>query len=219
MKPQKEMTTDEGVTKFELAFEPSAALPAHQLRALIAWRADLWRRGLIGQNDARYGGAGFGNVSQRLLSSTDVAEPRFAISGTQTGALARIDARHFAIVTASFPERNRIEAEGPIAPSSESLTHAMLYRLKPTIRFVFHVHSPDIWRRARGLRLPCTADDVAYGTPAMALEMQRLLRAGVLAHRRLLVMGGHEDGVIAFGRTADQAGAALLQTLAAAKSF
>ncbi|MFL6621869.1 MAG: class II aldolase/adducin family protein [Sulfurifustaceae bacterium] len=205
----------EGVTKFDLVYAASPALPDAVLAPLIAWRTVLWRLGVIGQDPARYGGVGFGNVSQRLAPFTR-ARPRFAITGTQTGAEPVLDARHFAIVTACDPRRNRVVAEGPVPPSSESLTHGMIYALDPAIRFVFHGHSPEIWRGAERLRLPCTAPDVAYGTPAMAQEMRRLWRAGALRRHHVLVMRGHEDGVIVFGRTAEQAGRALVRTLALA---
>ncbi len=213
-KRNRRVSAQEGVTKFDLVHRPSAPFPRRQLRDLIAWRMILWRLGLIGQDPARYGGVGFGNVSQRLPARGRAT--RFAVSGTQTGALPVLAARHFAVVTACYPERNRVEAEGPIAPSSESLTHGMLYALDASIRFVFHVHAPDIWRQARALKLPRTAPHVAYGTPAMAAEMRRLLRSGQLRRNPILVMGGHEDGVIGFGRSADEAGAALLGALATA---
>ncbi|HEY8553409.1 MAG TPA: class II aldolase/adducin family protein [Burkholderiales bacterium] len=206
----------EGVIKFDLAFTPDAALPEAELRELIAWRTILWRLGLIGRDPARYGGAGFGNVSRRLPRPADARAPWFAISGTQTGALPALAPRHFAIVTACDPERNRVEARGPIAPSSESLTHGMLYRLDPAVAFVLHVHAPEIWRAAAALGLPRTAPEAAYGTPAMAREIERLMRAGAFDREPVLVMGGHEDGVIAFGPSADAAGLALLATLAAA---
>ena len=204
---------DEGVIKFDLAFTHAPALREEQLRELKAWRRLLWRLGLIGEDPARYGGAGFGNVSQRLPGPTTGARIRFAVSGTQTGALPLLDARHFAVVTTCYPERNRVEAEGPIEPSSESLTHGMLYALDATVAFVFHVHAPEIWQVRAPLALPTTAVDVAYGTPAMASEMERLMRAGAFARRRVLAMAGHEDGVIAFGATAEQAGTSLIDAL------
>ncbi|OGI66634.1 MAG: hypothetical protein A2W18_09800 [Candidatus Muproteobacteria bacterium RBG_16_60_9] len=212
------MADDEGVTKFDLAFMPSAPLPETLLRGLNAWRQILWRSGLIGQDPARYGGVGFGNVSRRLASGTPRRGLHFAITGTRTGALAQLSANHYATVIACDPARNRVEAEGPIAPSSESLTHGMVYRIDPSIGFIFHVHSPDIWQARAALKLPTTAADVAYGTPAMAAEMRRLKRAGALMRQRIVVMAGHEDGVIAFGRTADQAGGVLMRELARALS-
>lgn len=212
-------TQDEGVTKFDLAFTLTAPLPETFLRELNAWRRLLWRNRLIGQDPARYGGVGFGNVSRRLPAASRRRGLQFAISGTQTGTFAELDAKHYAIVTACDPAHNRVEAEGPIAPSSESLTHGMLYRIDASIEFIFHVHSPDIWNVRESLKLPTTATDVPYGTPAMAAEMRRLKRDDALMRRRIVAMGGHQDGVISFGRTADQAGVVLIRTLARALSI
>jgi L-ribulose-5-phosphate 4-epimerase len=210
---------DEGITKFDLAFTPTAPLPETLLRELNAWRRLLWRSRLIGQDPARYGGVGFGNVSRRLPAASRRRGLRFAISGTQTGALAELDANHYAIVTACDPAHNRVEAEGPIAPSSESLTHGMLYRIDASIQFIFHVHSPDIWSARESLNLPTTATDVPYGTPAMAAEIRQLKHDDALMRKRIVAMGGHQDGVISFGRTAEQTGVVLIRTLARAMAI
>src|SRR5581483_9370224 len=77
----KPATPQEGVTKFDLAYTPSAPLPMTSVAALIAWRMILWRLGLIGLDPARYGGVGFGNVSARLPGARR-GQARFAISGT-----------------------------------------------------------------------------------------------------------------------------------------
>jgi hypothetical protein len=202
----------EGVTKFALRFTRAAPLDFASLRALNAWRTLLHRLGLIGRDPARYGGVGFGNVSQRLAGTPG----SFAISGTQTGELAVLDARHYARIDHCDIARNSVEARGPIEPSSESLTHAMLYRLSADIHYVFHGHSPLIWRHAQALGIPVTRPEVAYGTPAMAGEIERLYRAGGLAGRGIVAMGGHEDGVVAFGARAEAAGLTLVGALAAA---
>src|SRR5258706_8124826 len=109
------MQEQEGVTKFELRFTPSAPLERARLVELNAWRTVLVRLALIGQHPSRYGGVGFGNMSMRL----EAGAPCFAITGTQTGAMAVLDERHYSMVTACDPNSNRLTANGPIAPSSE----------------------------------------------------------------------------------------------------
>jgi hypothetical protein len=49
----------------------------------------------------------------------------------------------------------------------------------------------------------------------MAYEVQRLFDETDLANRRIFSMGGHEDGVVSFGQTAEAAGTILLDALAA----
>lgn len=199
----------EGVTKFELDYRAAPPLPMAPNGALNAWRSILWRLGLIGLDPKRYGGVGFGNVSRR-------DDERFIITGTQTGDIPVLGAEHYTAVEYAEPARNRVVARGPIAPSSESLTHAMVYALDAAVQYVFHVHCPEIWRSAGALDLPVTAPAIAYGTPAMAVEIARLYRAGPVRAKGIVIMLGHEDGVITFGRDPDEAGVRLLTVLARA---
>lgn len=205
----------EGVTKFDLRFRPGAAPPPFWIEALNAWRTRLHRWRLIGQDPERYGGIGFGNVSCRVPAGV---HGLFLVSGTQTGHLPVLGVQHYSLVTRADVGANSLEAEGPVAPSSESLTHATLYALDPHIDCVLHVHSPEIWRSADRLGLPTTPADAAYGTPAMAQAVARLYRAGQL-REGLFVMAGHEDGAVAFGDSAEAAGRALVSILERAKTL
>ena len=69
-------------------------------RALAAWREILARLGLLGQDPARYGGAGYGNVSARLGPFGDVprGRRRFLVTGTQTGGRRRVALADFCVV-------------------------------------------------------------------------------------------------------------------------
>jgi len=209
----------EGVTKFTAvhAERPLRAAEGERAARLAAWRTLLARLGLVGIDSERYGGAGYGNVSARVGPFPGGRGGRaFLVSGTQTGGRPCVTSTDFCVVRRYDIAANRVESEGPLRPSSESMTHGAVYDLGAHIRWVFHGHCPDLWRRARALRLPTTAPDVDYGTPEMAREVARLARETPLLESRVFAMGGHEDGVVAFGRSADEAGAALLSTLAAA---
>lgn len=211
------MQEQEGVIKFHLEYREGPPLPAENLREINAWRRILHLLRLTGQDPRSYAGLGYGNISQRLGPfDAPPLRRRFVISGTQTGGLAELDGGHYAVVRACDPERNRVAAEGPIRPSSEALTHGTLYDLDPDLRFVMHVHSPEIWRHARALRIPLTRESIAYGTPEMAGEVRRLLEDPAVREGRGFAMGGHEDGIVAFGRTAEEAGSVLLSLLARA---
>jgi len=65
---------EEGVVKYQAQHTDGTTRPFDGLRDLVAWRGELFSRGLIG-NDAQ--GIGYGNISVRLFTS-----PRFLISGT-----------------------------------------------------------------------------------------------------------------------------------------
>jgi len=211
---------DEGVIKFQAAHRHAPLEPSRfgeRLCELAAWRELLVSTGLMGQQPERYGGAGYGNVSARVPPYPGERGARgFLITGTQTAGLREVGPEHFCWVRRYEVSSNQVESEGPMLPSSEAMTHGAIYDLGPQIRYVFHAHSKLVWSQTRALHIPTTAAHVAYGTPQMAMEVQRLFRETALVELGILAMGGHEDGVLSFGRTADEAGQVMLRYLARA---
>ncbi|HEY3383055.1 MAG TPA: class II aldolase/adducin family protein [Vicinamibacterales bacterium] len=186
----------EGVVKYTVKHESTRIdLPA-EMGELLSERRRLHALGLIGA-DAQ--GVGYGNLSIRLYSS-----PCFLITCSQSSGLTEVDQRHFAKVTVIDLDKNFLRSIGGRPPSSEALTHAALYQVNGAIRAVAHVHSHRIWSTCRH-HLPTTRDDVLYGTPAMGQEMIRLHKRQALGRQGVVVMGGHQDGVIAFGPTLGEA--------------
>ena len=210
----------EGVTKFS-AIHVSRAIPerpyqdaAHTLRA---WRQVLFALRLVGQDDHLYDGAGYGNLSARVgVMGAEQGQRQFLVSGTQTGAQPMTEFSDWTLVTRYDLRKNCVYSEGLIAPSSESLTHGAIYDLSSRIRFVLHVHSPSIWQARRTLRLPCTDENVEYGTPAMARAVRSLYENSHLAQCQVFAMGGHQDGIVSFGHSCDEAGHRLISIYAQA---
>lgn len=190
------MTEQEGVIKYRLDYHPAPPRHVAGFTELNAWRDLLWRLGVIGQDEARYGGLGYGNLSLRLNGKS------FLITGTQTGHLPHLTAEHYSWVRDARPEENYLAAEGPLPPSSEALTHAAVYGAGVTIRCVAHGHSPAIWANAKTLKLACVAEEIAYGTPAMAQAVAALVKTH--PDQGLIVMLGHRDGLLTYGQTVEQ---------------
>jgi L-ribulose-5-phosphate 4-epimerase len=207
------MAQQEGTVKFQLDYTAGQMLSYEEIRVLNAWRKLFYATGLIGQDPLRYGGYGYGNVSQRFPPYISSAQARFAVSSTQTGELPELTAAHYCVVTECWPAQNRVVAYGPLKPSSESMTHGMVYRMDDAVRYVFHAHSPTIWHAASALDIPITSESVPYGTPEMAEEVQRLFRDTQVQLRGIFAMGGHEDGVVSFGRSAEEAGNVMIDCL------
>ncbi len=207
----------EGVIKFNLQYQLTPEVPLPGWQTISAWRQLLCQLQLIGQDPQRYQGLGFGNISWRLPPFAASPNQRpFAISGTQTGGLPQLLPAHYAQVLDCDPASNYVLARGPVKPSSEALTHGTLYALDPQLQAVMHVHSPQLWQQGAALGLPVTDLEVEYGTPQMAAEVERLLSDERSRQLGILVMGGHQDGVVAFGDSAEEAGTLLLRWLARA---
>lgn len=197
------MAEVEGVIKFDYAFdETDEVVPIDE--QILLWRQMLFQYDLVGEVPDRYGGFGFGNISYRLPQG-------FAITASQTGRAAILEAQHFALVTDWSLERNWLRAEGAMRPSSESLTHAAIYEANSSIRAVFHVHSPALWGAQEMFCLPETAASIPYGTVEMAATLKALTQR--LGAEGLIRMAGHEDGIVAWSTSPLGAGARLLKAL------
>jgi len=206
------MTEREGIIKYSLTHR-YCDLDTHiDITCVNAWRHILFTLKLIGQNPERYQGLGFGNISQRLHPGR---QP-FLVTGTQTGQIENLNAKHFAVIETASPRENAINSHGPCQPSSEALTHASVYLNAPDIQAVIHVHSPEIWQHTRDLNLPYTAANIAYGTVTMAEAVDSLFQSGQIKQTPLFSMLGHEDGIVAFGKTLEEAALVLLKELAKA---
>lgn len=208
------MNATEGVVKYRLKHSERPLDAQLYLAELEAWRSVLFRLQLIGRHADRYQGYGYGNVSMRL--STDNS---FVITGSQTGHLEKLSRNHYAVITSASPADNVIESYGESPPSSEALTHAVVYAQHPAVAAVVHGHSLEIWRQTLRLNLPHTPASIAYGTPAMACAVAGLLSGWPADRAGTFSMLGHEDGVVAIGRSLTEAAAALIGTLARAIEF
>lgn len=200
---------------FQLSFHAGPPADRSWIEEPNRWREILRRHGLLGQDPARYGGFGFGNVSRRLPPwDAPAGHRRFLITASQTGHLDHLEPEHFTLVLRCAPADNQLEARGAHPPSSESITHGMLYDLDPGLRYVMHVHSADLWLASERLGLTVTDPRWPYGSPELARDIAFLYRETDLPQRHVLAMGGHRDGLISFGKTADEAGSILLDLLA-----
>jgi hypothetical protein len=205
---------DEGYIKFECRVTPGPPPSwsgVESLAALVGTRARLRARGWLGQyEEGPLAGVGFGNVSVR-----DEQAPRFWISGSATGGIEDFDAEHVALVTGYDLEQNRVECVGRLSASSETMTHAALYEARSELTAVLHIHAPALWRA--GLEEPGllrTGHEVPYGTPEMARETARVAARSPRGTPLVLLMAGHEEGLLAAASSLAEAEAALIHLAA-----
>ncbi len=191
---------DEGVIKFKLTLKRAPAPEMNQVIALEKWRALFFKLSLIGEYPIDK--IGYGNLSSRL------AKTSFLITGSQTGHLAHLQAHHYTKVIDCDLKKGSVTAEGLIPPSSESLTHYGIYQANPAIQYVFHVHHQKLWELLKSGPYDFINEDVAYGTQEMAEAASALLWNKTSG---IFVMKGHEDGIISYGTTAEDAGRIILE--------
>lgn len=192
------MIRDEGYIKFELQWEQGPPPNTALIKELNQARTLLHQQGLIGIYPD---GIGFGNVSVKH-PYTD--EGLCIISGTATGGISTLEATHYTTVIEADTEQNFCRCCGPVKASSETLTHMAVYNASEEIGAVLHIHDLGHWERLCE-EIPCTPAQVPYGTPEMAIATQALFQYEGLASRKIFAMKGHEEGIVAFGKTVAEA--------------
>lgn len=192
----KDNILEEGYIKFKAIWEKAPIPELAVLPDLQFWRAEMHRLGLIGVYE---NGIGYGNISCRLDE-----QGTFLVTGSATGNLPVLGAEHFTIVTGFDVARNTIRCTGPIIASSESMSHAVIYRHCPEANGVIHVHHARLWSFLLH-RVPTTAESATYGSPEMAGSIIYLLKNTNLKQERIFAMQGHPEGVFSFGSTLREA--------------
>jgi len=190
---------DDGVIKFNCNWEKTpltVAVPS----SLKAWRDKMHQLKFIGEYEEVK--IGYGNISVKT-------ELGFLVSGTQTGNVYPISDNDFTLVTTYNIDSNEVLCKGLIKASSESLTHAAVYEADQSINAIIHIHNKALWDKLKD-KMPTTNKEVPYGTPQMALEIKRLFNETNVLTQKVIVMAGHEEGIIAFGNNLEEAGEIVL---------
>ncbi len=188
--------------KFTCEHAATELSPFGGLAELNAYRRKLLELRLIGVDS---NGVGFGNLSIR-----DGTTNNFYITGSATGRIRELTLADCAKVLAYDFERNWLRYEGSTVPSSESLTHAVVYESDAKAGSIIHCHDSKLWAALLN-QAPTSSKAVEYGTPEMAYEVTRLFKRTNVQDRKILVMAGHEGGIVAFGRDLEEAFAVLVR--------
>jgi ribulose-5-phosphate 4-epimerase/fuculose-1-phosphate aldolase len=194
---------DDGYVKYK-AFWKSNNNPNKEIvKDLEIWRSQMLKLNLIGMY--KESGIGFGNISR-------LGDNGIIVSATATGGLKKLLPKHYPEVIKYNFEKNSVDYLGDknSPPSSEAMTHAAVYKSDNNIKAVIHVHHLGMWKQLIN-KIPTTDKNATYGTPEMAYEIERLFKETNVRNKNILVMGGHEEGIITFGKNLDEAGNIMLQ--------
>lgn len=180
--------SDDGIIKFQYNWKKEELKTNENLEELIKYRDLAHKKGFIGIYED---GIGYGNISKRVKSG-------FLISGSATGSIAQSSPNHYSMVDQWSIENNKIWCNGPIAASSESLTHAVIYKELPKINAILHIHHLPLWKRYYH-SLPSTCSHIPYGTTDMASAVKFLVR-NQQEDEGVFLMKGHEEGLVAYAK-------------------
>lgn len=184
---------DEGYIKFNCIWQKVDNQISEEIFSqLESARSKLYSLGLIGMYPD---GIGFGNISVRGGDAGN-----FFISGSATGEFVSLRPSDYSLVTGYQLNENTVFCTGQTKASSESLTHAAVYQSIPEVGAVVHVHSLWLWEKLLD-HFPSTLAEIEYGTPEMAFAVGQLAFTIKEGEEKIIVMGGHREGILAFGTT------------------
>lgn len=179
----------DGYIKFECHLKKTKPVKKESIKELNRYRNKLYKEKLIGAYPNKIG---YGNISQK-------ENDHFIITGSTTGNIKKLNNTHYSKVTKYNILQNKLFCTGSIKASSESMTHAAVYECDPTIKAVIHIHNLKMWEKYKN-KLPTTPEYATYGTPEIAKEIQILYSKRNFKKTQIGVLGGHKEGLIAFGK-------------------
>lgn len=184
----------DGVIKYSIEHQTATAPAFSDYETLEALRSRLFALGLIGEKE----GIGYGNLSMRAEKPKS-----FFITASQTGAKSTLQPEHYIYISDYDFSTFKVISQGECQPSSEALSHAMIYEIDPGINSVIHIHSQALWRFMKAKSSLATTAE--YGTAEMVNEIAALYRNRDPFSNNAFVMRGHEEGIITFGRNVQEA--------------
>jgi len=188
------MSIDEGYIKYKAFWNKKAiTIDSVLLNELNRIRSLLVNYHMIGKIP---NGPGYGNISVRST------EDCFLISGTNTGHLSKLESKDISLVTHVNVDTNSVWNSGETQASSESMSHAVIYKEKTKVNAVIHIHYNRLWEKLLNT-LPTIASKIEYGTPELAYALAEEIKTN--NKKSLLILGGHEDGIISYGSTLQEA--------------
>ncbi len=159
---------------------------------LVATCRKAFQRGLVG-------GAG-GNISVRI---PDRDEALISATGVSLGDITP------ATVVRVDLKGQVVEAHGECRPSKETGFHVCIYRLRPHVGAVVHLHPPFATAFAvRGKELPLVTDGsrlnlmhvpVVGHAPSGSAELHRIIEDGLRAHPDAKAVLMHQHGMFSMG--------------------
>lgn len=159
---------------------------------LVATCRKAFQRGLVG-------GAG-GNISARI---PDREEALISATGVSLGDITP------ATVVRVDLKGQVIEAQGGCRPSKETGFHVTVYRLRPHVGAVVHLHPPFATAFAvRGMELPLVTDGsrinlkhvpVVGHAPSGSPELHRIIEEGLRRYPEARAMLMHQHGMFTMG--------------------
>ena len=184
----------EGIIKFKANKTSNKLISSEELERINPFRKICFEKKYIGIG---IDGIGYGNISYRSGINNE-----FIISASATGGILDLEIEDYSRVTTFNISSNSLSCEGVKLASSESLSHAAIYKTNNNIKAVIHIHNAQLWEKHID-NLPTTPTYAKYGTQAMADSISEIINKKK-THYGIIIMGGHKEGILSYGNTLNE---------------
>lgn len=182
--------------KFDVTYNKKVTLKNPEIEILALWCEIFHEKELA----PPYPGGSYGNLSFRTKNNS------FIITGTSIGLKENLSNDCFVEVLNVDTSSKKILVNGTREPSSETMMHDAIYKVRPEINAIFHGHCCAILNWARLLALPETKKEQDYGTVELVESV-----LDIVSKKNFLIIKNH--GFIALAKTMNQAGDLSLEML------
>lgn len=158
-------------------------LTDEKIRELIKKGRLFWNKGLAP-------GAS-GNLSFRK-------ENGFVITSTRA-KLSTLSLEDFVEVVRL--ENRKVWVRGKKLPSSETLLHWEIYKMRKDINAIFHLHDAEVLGKGEKFQIPCTFEEKPEGSYELAQEVVKLLK--IEPEISYFILRGH--GIVSLGKSIGEA--------------
>ena len=179
----------EGIIKFAAKNINSETISDKEFALINPWRQQSYNNGYIGVGED---GIGYGNISFRSGIDNE-----FIISASATGGISELLVSDYSRVINFDIANNSLECKGPKLASSESLSHAAIYKANKAVKAVLHIHNIELWNKLIH-NTPTTPKEAEYGTQAMANAISSIVKMSENGNG-IIIMAGHKEGITSYG--------------------
>ncbi len=175
---------------------------------LEKWRVLFFKMNLIGESSTT--NSLHGDVSRRLSDNQD----HYIITGKDTQRYSNLTGSHYTKVTKCDEKKGTADAIGPIAPSSEAITHYFIYKTFPQVKSIFHLYNLDLWNYMKENDYATTKEDVFQDVEGLELRIKRIIKkspSGIFAFSH------HPGEFLCYATSSDEAGKIILDLVKQSK--
>lgn len=140
-------------------------------------------------------GGSAGNLSFRAKSHNN----HFIITASGTALGNQLVRSDFVYIEDCNIESKTVKCSGEKNPSSETILHNMIYKVRPEVNAVFHGHYTNFFKIAEEQNIPITNKEEPYGSIALVDKVEEIIKNG-----NFLLMKNH--GFLSLGENMAEAG-------------